>query len=65
MLRDLLKGAIYKNGNTLTDVAQALGIMRCTFSRKMTTESFTIQDVRIIKSFLSLTPDEVDSIFFN
>lgn len=49
----------------MRDVASAIGINEATLYRKVNgTSDFTRNEIQIIKQFLDLTSDEVESIFF-
>jgi predicted transcriptional regulator len=61
-----LKGKIVENGLTVEKIAISIGVDKSTFYRKMKNEgkTFTIREAGIIARELSLTPDEVNAIFF-
>ncbi len=63
--KNLFRSAVVANGKTLRDVACALGINEVTLSRKIHGKSdFTRNEIQIIRGFLNLSYDDVESIFF-
>lgn len=67
MNKNLLESVMKLHGDTGTALAQYLGIARCTFSAKLNETNgaeFTQGEITKIKSKYSLTPEEVDAIFF-
>ena len=61
-----LKGCIYSKGLKISEVAAKLGIDRSALWKKMTGVSdFTRGEVLKLSEILSLTNDEMMSIFFN
>lgn len=61
-----LKGKIVERGLNITKLAEAIGMDRSTFYRKMQNdgETFTIREVNNIVKALNLTPNEAMDIFF-
>lgn len=61
-----LKGKIVERGNTQEAVADAIGMDRSTFYRKMKNDgkNFTIGDIHNLVSAVPLTKDEAIDIFF-
>lgn len=67
MNKNLLESVMRLHGDTGTTLAKYLGIARCTFSAKLNETNgaeFTQGEITKIKSKYSLTPEEVDAIFF-
>lgn len=62
---NMLIDAIEKNGKTKEAVAEAAGMDRATFYRKIQKngDSFTVEQVREMASFIPLTKKEVHEIF--
>ena len=61
----LLKYHVNKNGLTLENLSNELGINPSTLNRKMSGESdFTRNEIKITRSYLKLTIEEAESIFF-
>lgn len=61
----LLKGHLKSNGMTYKQIAERLGMTRDTFARRLGAETFTVEDARIIKDVLSLSPQETLAVFFD
>lgn len=64
----LLKGEIRAREMTQEDVASKIGISLSRFNAKLNSSGgaeFSLGEVRAIKSFLGLTSDQVDVIFFD
>jgi hypothetical protein len=61
-----LKGKIVENGVNVDTVAEAIGVDKSTFYRKLAADgvNFTIGEADRIAQFLKLTKDEVNAIFF-
>lgn len=63
--RNLFKAAVVKNGLTLKQVAEKIGVAEPTLYRKMSGESdFSRQEIVELKKILNLTESEAYSIFF-
>lgn len=63
---ELLKGKMVSKKINAEYLSDKLGINITTFYRKLSGESeFNRLEMNIIKNILSLTKDEMDSIFFN
>lgn len=61
-----LKGAIVEKGKNQQDVAEAIGIARSTFYRKMKNGGdFSIEEAKKMAEFIPLTDAEAIAIFFN
>ena len=62
-----LKDVIKAKGYTFSEIASAAGMNISTLYRKinLSGDSFTIKEARLISTFLKLTYDEVNEIFFN
>lgn len=61
----LLKAKMVANGVSNEDVAAAIGIDSSTFSKKLNgTSDFKRTEIQIIRSFLNLSVEESESIFF-
>ena len=66
MLNSLkLKAKIVENGETITSVAQKIGIDVSTFHRKMANDTFFTKEADMIKKILNLSEEEATNIFFN
>ena len=63
---DKLKGKIVERRMNVEDVAQAVGIDKSTFYRRLNGGggAFTIEEADKIATLLSLNPDELNQIFF-
>ena len=62
---NVFKSKLSLQEKTMRDVASAIGINEATLYRKVNgTSDFTRNEIQIIKQFLDLTSDEVESIFF-
>lgn len=61
-----LKGVIVEKGTTQENVAQAIGVDRSTFYRKMKNggENFSVKEMQLIIKFVPLSEVEAASIFF-
>lgn len=67
MNKNLLKSIIKLHDENGSDLAEALGISRQTFSAKLNGRNgaeFTQNEIAIIKKRYKLTAKEIDSIFF-
>lgn len=60
-----LKGAIKENGLTAGMVARYLGINPSTFSQKINSGRFTLEEADGISKMLNLTCDDATAIFFS
>lgn len=62
-----LKGKIIEKGYNVEQIAEIAGVDRSTMYRKMdeSGKNMTIKDATIISKVLSLSPDEVNNIFFD
>lgn len=61
----LLKAKMFEAGITEQEMAGHLGVDASTFYRKKTGNSdFTREEIKKMKNILSLTPEDVDRIFF-
>lgn len=66
MLENRLKGKIIERGSTMDDVARSIGVHPVTFRRKCKgTSSFTLKEIKCIKSTLNLSEEETKFIFFD
>lgn len=62
--RDLLISASRKKHMTFNDLAKALDIDRATFSRKLRTKGFTVDELTMIRDALQISRKEMFDIFF-
>ena len=62
MDKNLLKAEIVKNGFTANQVAKDIGISECTFSRKLNSGNFGLDEVNKMISLLAI--EEPEKIFF-
>ena len=63
-----LKSIMTLHGDTGTSLSEYLGMSQATFSLKMNGKrnaEFTQKEIQAIKDKYELTPEEVDSIFFD
>lgn len=61
----LLRAKLVEKGKSNDDAASALGIDASTFSKKMNgTSDFKRSEIQILRSFLKLSVEESESIFF-
>jgi len=63
-----LKAVMILHGDTGTSLSEYLGISQATFSLKINgkrNSEFTQKEIQAIKDKYNLTPEEVDSIFFD
>ena len=60
-----LKAKIIENGLSIEQLCAKIPINKSTFHRRMKNSTFIIKDVVIIAKELSLTPEEVNDIFFS
>lgn len=60
-----LRAKCVEKGMTLKELAKGIGISVDTLRRRMCSNTLTVKDVISIKNILSLTIEEVISIFFN
>lgn len=62
-----IKSLMVLNGDTLVTLSEVVGCTKETLSKKINEwegSEFTQSEIRAIKEYYKLTPDEVDSIFF-
>lgn len=60
-----LKGIIRGRGKTQSDVAIAIGMSLCAFNKKINDiAEFRLSELQSIISYLEMTPQEVNDIFF-
>lgn len=65
-MKKKLKALLKKNGINQNELADMLGLTYQTISIKMNGhKDFTQSEIRAIKLILSLTPEEIDDIFFS
>lgn len=65
MRQERLKGKMVENNLRDQDMAKILGIDSSTFYRKKNgVTDFTREEIKIMKDYLHLSAEEVDSIFF-
>lgn len=64
--RNKLKGKIVEKGKTTNEIAEALGVDRSTYYRKISSEEcvFTGKEIQSIIDCLQLTREEMLEIFF-
>ena len=63
--KSLLKSIIALNGDTQGDLANALGISETSLSSKLNgKQPFKSNEIYKIKKLYSLTPNQIDTIFF-
>lgn len=63
--RDLFRAKIVENGKTMKDAATAIGCSEAALSRKVNGISdFTRNEIQLFRQAFSLSPAEVESIFF-
>lgn len=61
----LLKAKLKYHGKTYYEVAQAIGMNRDTFTRRLEDGgSFRVREVQVMMKYIPLTRDEVWEIFF-
>lgn len=62
-----LKGKIVEKGKNISDLAEAVGVNRATFYRKMAAqgETFTIGEAKRIVAALEISKDEANEIFLS
>ena len=66
MNSNILKSKIKLNRDTQESLAEYLGITNPTLSLKINGKSdFLRTEIQLIKQRYNLTPDEIDTIFFN
>nr|WP_077613060.1 phage repressor protein [Clostridium sp. Marseille-P2415] len=63
----MLKGKIMESGITQEAMADAIGMSRCTFYRKMKRKgnTFTVEEMNNIVKTIHLSKEEAVSIFFS
>lgn len=63
----MLKGKIVESGITQEAMADAIGMSRCTFYRKMKRKgnTFTVEEMNKIVKIIHLSQEEAVSIFFS
>ena len=65
MNKEYLRYICSTQGKTFEDLAKSLGINLSTFYRKLSGESdFTRNEIKIVRSELGLSIEDVDRIFF-
>jgi transcriptional regulator with XRE-family HTH domain len=67
MDKNKLKSVAYAHGETLKDLADAIGMSRSAFSLKLnerTDSGFTQPEIKQIKDHYNLSAEDVDLIFF-
>lgn len=66
MNTQMLKGKIVESGTTQEAVADAIGMNRCTFYRKMKRKgnTFTVEEMNKIVQVIPLSREEAINIFF-
>lgn len=63
---DEFRSALKRKGHSISGISQLLGIDQSTLYRKMSGISdFTRNEIQMIKTALTLSNEEVDSIFFS
>ena len=60
----LLKAKLKYHKRTYAEVAEAIGMTRDTFARRLQREDFSIKNVHGLMESVPLTMDEVEEIFF-
>lgn len=65
MNRNALKQKCMHKGINYSDLPSKVGISYATFYRKTVNDTFTVKEIRAIKSFLCLTDKAVKEIFFD
>ncbi len=67
MNTQMLKGKIIESGITQEEIADTIGMNRCTFYRKMKRNgnTFTVEEMNKIVKIIPLSKEEAVSIFFN
>jgi DNA invertase Pin-like site-specific DNA recombinase len=63
---NMLRGKVIERGTTPEALADAMGISRTTYYRRLKKggKDFTVENANAIKRELRLTPEEVAAIFF-
>ena len=62
---NLFRAAIVANSKTTKEVAEAIGVNEVTLYRKISGKSdFTRNEIQLIRQFLNLNANEIESIFF-
>lgn len=63
----MLKEKIAKSGITQEAIADAIGMSRCTFYRKLKRngKTFTVEEMNLIVKVIPLSKEEAVSIFFD
>lgn len=62
-----IKSVMVLNGDTLVTLSEVVGCTKETLSKKINEwegSEFTQSEIKAIKDYYDLTPEEVDSIFF-
>ena len=63
--RNKFRGTVISAGKTMGDVARYLGINPATLTRKMDgTSDFTRSEIQLLRSYLSLSDESLNAIFF-
>lgn len=66
MNAQLFKSIVALNGNTLTEVAELLGISRATLSLRVNNKKeWNVPDIKKLKKIYSLNAQQIDDIFLN
>lgn len=61
----LFRDALFAHQKTIREAASAIGVNEATLYRKISGKSdFTRNEIQLLRQFLYLTSEEVDSIFF-
>ncbi|WP_434351072.1 XRE family transcriptional regulator [Trichococcus flocculiformis] len=62
-----IKSLMVLNGDTLATLSEVVGCTKETLSKKINEwegSEFTQSEIKAVKNYYNLTPEEVDSIFF-
>lgn len=62
-----IKSLMVLNGDTLATLSEVVGCTKETLSKKINEwegSEFTQSEIKAVKDYYNLTPEEVDSIFF-
>ncbi len=62
---NMLKAVLVRNGDNVTALADKMGLSQTALYRRINGETdFDYKEIKAIKDIYSLSPDEIDAIFF-
>lgn len=62
--KNKFRGSVISAGKTMAEVARYLGINPATLTRKDGTSDFTRSEIQLLRTYLSLSDESLNAIFF-